>query len=198
MKIQKILKLSTYLLAFYLPLSLANTMPSTSHLTSQVQEKLAADKSLSGTHIKVTTSGRVVYLSGNLDSQTEADAATEAAQSVNGVKDVDTSKLTVKKSNQLTKDSLITAKIKGLFIQHKLFTHHDISVTGIKVETNNGIVSLSGKALNQTEINNAKTLAKSVKGVKKVKSSVILDKKDQEKKKENKKKNPPKMEKNNS
>jgi hyperosmotically inducible protein len=50
----------------------------------------------------------------------------------------------------------------------------DISIMSIHVETKNGIVYLTGSADNVKEINNAVALAKSVKGVNKVISTVTV------------------------
>lgn len=64
-----------------------------------VKEKISAAKSLDGTTIKVKTTNAVVNLSGNVDSDTQATAATEIAQSVIGVKDVETKDLMIKKAS---------------------------------------------------------------------------------------------------
>ena len=80
--------------------------------------------------IKIKTVNGVVNLSGNVDSDTQANTATELAQSTAGVKDVDSSNLTIKGSEHPVADAAITAKIKGMFIQQKLFGDKDISVMG--------------------------------------------------------------------
>ncbi len=116
----------------------------------------------------------MVNLTGNVDSDSQASTAIEIAQSTAGVKDVDTSKLTVKGSQQPVADSLITAKIKGMFVQRKLFGSQDIAAMSIKVETDNGIVTLTGTADNQNQIENAIAIAKSISGVVDVKSSVQI------------------------
>jgi hyperosmotically inducible protein len=144
------------------------------NITTIVKNKLDADKSLANTKIDVKTSQGVVDLSGNVSSNTQAATATELAQSMIGVKDVDTSHLTVNDSQQPMADAFITAKIKGSFIQQKLFGDKDIASINISVETNDGIVSLSGFADNQKQISNAIIIAKAVVGVKDVKSTIVV------------------------
>ena len=143
-------------------------------INSTVVSKLSSDKSLSGTTINVKTSKGIVSLSGNVDSDTQASAATEIAQSTPYVKDVNTKELTIKGSQQPVADSIITAKIRGLFLQKKLFGDKDIAAMSISVETNNGTVSLSGTADNKKQIQNAIVIAKSITGVKEVNSSVTI------------------------
>jgi len=55
-----------------------------------------------------------------------------------------------------------------------MFGDKDIAAFTIQAETNNGIVSLSGTADNQEQIQNAIKIAKKIKGVKEVKSTVIV------------------------
>lgn len=154
-------------------LAIAAPLASDKNITNTVKSKLNLDNSLSGTTIGVMTANGVVTLSGNVNSDTQATQATELAQSVQGVKDVN-SALTIQGSKQPMTDALITAKIKGLFMQKKLFSNENIAAITINVETNNGIVSLSGTADSQKQIDNALQLAKTVTGVKDVKSTVTL------------------------
>lgn len=58
-----------------------------SWLTTKVKTSLTTDSRVNPLDIKVTTSGKVVYLMG-LVSQKEAEIATEVARSINGVKKV--------------------------------------------------------------------------------------------------------------
>ena len=155
-------------------LSFAAEMESDAQINSTVQSKISAEPSLKGTSIKIATANGVVNLSGKVDSSTQANTATELAQSTAGVNDVDTGHLTVKGSHHPLDDSLITSKVKGMFIQQKLFGDKEIAAITIKVETNNGVVSLSGTADNQEQIDNAIKIAKSIKGVKSVKSTVKI------------------------
>lgn len=177
MHIKNIFKFTTLFFALLfanLVFAYGSTGLSDSAITSTVKAKITTDNSLSGTAINVATNNGIVSLSGNVGSDTQASIAIELAQSSPGVKDVETINLSVNGNNQPISDIIITAKIKGMFIQQKLFTDKDIASMSIKIETNNGIVSLSGTADNQTQVNNAIKIAESISGVKKVKSTVQI------------------------
>ncbi len=77
-------------------------------------------------------------------------------------------------SSNLAEDSAITAKVKGMFVQKKLFGDKDIAAITISVETTDGKVLLSGTADNQEQIDNAIKIAKSIEGVKSVQSTVTI------------------------
>ena len=70
------------------------------------------------------------------------------------------------------KDSAITTKIKA-----KLATEHLGSLAHISVDTdNNGVVWMSGTVNNQTEADQAITIARNTEGVKSVKSNLKVQK----------------------
>lgn len=140
-------------------------------ITGKVKAKIATDPSLSVFHINVVTNRGIVNLDGVVNSDTDAGALIELAQSTDGVKDVKTSHLQVKNSAQPFTDIGITAKVKGLFVREKIMGA-DVPATGISVETNNGVVYLSGNVDNKHQANTAINLAKSVKGVKRVESRI--------------------------
>ncbi|MBN9286348.1 MAG: hypothetical protein BGO43_12710 [Gammaproteobacteria bacterium 39-13] len=71
-------------------------------------------------------------------------------------------------------DAGITAKVKEAFLKEKLFGNTDVSAMSIHVETKNGMVSLTGTAENQNQIDNAIRLATDVKGVQSVSSEVKI------------------------
>jgi hyperosmotically inducible protein len=145
-------------------------------ITAKIKSKIALDKSLSVFNVDVTTEHGVVTLSGNVDSDTDASAAIELAQSTDGVSDVEAGKLVVKESKHPFSDTAITAKIKGKYIKEKLFGKKDVAAMAISVETNDGVVSLSGDADSQQQADNAVKIAKSVSGVKNVESRIEVKK----------------------
>jgi hyperosmotically inducible protein len=165
----------TAFLAFMLVFAGNALALSDSALSKNVTSALSADSSLSGTTITATAANGTVTLSGNVESDTQANTATQIAQSVVGVKDVNTTNLMVNGSQHPVADALITAKVNGVFLQKKLFGNVDVAAITIKVETNNGIVSLSGTADNQRQIDNAINIAKSIAGVKDVHSTITLN-----------------------
>jgi hyperosmotically inducible protein len=75
-------------------------------------------------------------------------------------------------ASTVVKESEITTKIKT-----KLAAEHPGSMKHIKVDTDkNGVVSLTGTANNQEEINQAVAIARNTEGVKSVKSSLKVQK----------------------
>jgi len=140
-------------------------------ITTQLKSRIAQDPTISNFDVNVSTNHGVVIYDGEVNANNEASTLVEMAQSIKGVRDVDASRLHVKESDQPITDTIITAKVKGLFIQRKLHGNRDIAPMAISVETNNGIVYLSGKA-NSLQKRNAIALAKQVKGVKQVVSRI--------------------------
>ncbi len=141
-------------------------------ITAQIKNKIASESSLSHSEITVMTNKGVVVLTGTVDTNEQANRVVEIAQATAGVHDVDTTHLAVKDSTQPMTDMFITAKVKGKFIQEKLFGDKDIAVMSISVETKDGVVFLTGTADTKEQADNAVKIAKSVSGVKKVESSV--------------------------
>lgn len=146
----------------------AQTIPD-SAITSNIKAKIMADKLVRNSNVVVSTNNQVVTYVGEVDSESQASTLVELAQSTVDVKDVNTSKLIVKGSDQPLTDSYITAKVKGDFIKEKLFGDKDISAWTIKVETTDSIVYLTGTSDSKLQSENAVKLAQTIAGVKEVK-----------------------------
>ena len=69
-------------------------------------------------------------------------------------------------SNEPVTDSWITTKVKA-----DLLTSSNVPGTEVKVETVNGVVSLSGSVANQAEKDKAVSVARGIKGVQRVDST---------------------------
>ena len=149
-----------------------STIHGDSEIASHIQTKISEDKLVSNLNVHISSHGGVVTLSGKVNTDTEANKLIEIAESEKGVKDIDTSHLTVKESQHVLSDSAITAKVKGTFVREKLFGNKDINVMNVNVETTNGVVYLTGKVNTQEEADNAIKLAESIKGVSKVESKL--------------------------
>lgn len=141
-----------------------------SAITAKVKSAFVADKQVSALDIQVTTFKGVVQLSGFASSQQEIDRAVELARKVPGVKSV---KNDIRRAPQSTgaylDDSAITAKVKSAFM-----TDREVSALNIKVETNSGVVQLSGFASSRQEIDQAIKLARGIQGVKSVENNIQL------------------------
>lgn len=143
----------------------ASTAVSDSYITTKVKAQLFSNSETHLLNIAVETNNGLVTLSGTVGTVSEAVNAVQIAQSTQGVKDVDASGLILSRSsNQPLTDSYITAKVKGIFIQDKLFGS-SVPIMGISVTTKNGTVYLSGTVSNRRIASRAVSLAKEVDGV---------------------------------
>lgn len=176
----------------------AKTYVKDSVITTKVKTQLAAEKASSLVKIEVDTTDKgVVVLTGTAANQAAVDRAGAIAKAVKGVTKVennvkvssgDTShsvntnvnnsassaKTTVDASAQsvktFVKDSVITTKVKSLLAAEKVST-----LVKIEVDTTAaGVVVLSGMAENQPAIDKAVSIAKSVKGVTSVESTIKI------------------------
>jgi osmotically-inducible protein OsmY len=66
-------------------------------------------------------------------------------------------------------DAVITTKVKAEFAKDK-----EVSATRIKVETDKGVVQLSGTAKSRTEADKAVVIARTVTGVASVKNDIVV------------------------
>lgn len=135
-------------------------------ITQLIIDKLVADPVTSSSNITVDTVDHIVTLRGNVKTKQEITSAVKNSESIKGVENVN-SYILVKGSSQPLSDAVITAKIKGIYIRENLIARKWVSITDIHVETKNGVVYLSGRAVSE-QVYNAITLARSVKGVKNV------------------------------
>ncbi len=145
-----------------------------SAITAKVKSALIDDKAIKSTDISVKTEHGKVTLSGFVGSQAEAERAVAAANKVEGVKSVSDKLHTKDAKEQSVKsyagDAATTASVKA-----KLLAEDGVSSGGVKVETNDGLVQLSGTVKNQAESDRAESVAKAVDGVKSVKNDLKIE-----------------------
>ncbi len=142
-------------------------------ITAKVKAEFLKSKILNPMDIKVVTKKGIVFLSGIVDTDTQYSEAVASATATDGVKDVNVDQLTVKGSKAPLQDTYITAKIKGYYMKASL-AGPDVSFVNTHVETKDGVVYLSGTLDNAQQISNAIQIAKSIDGVKDVKSSLTV------------------------
>ncbi len=180
------------------------TVVSDAEITAAVKTKLLADKTVGGLKIDVDTTDGVVTLSGPVHSGTERAQALRLARNTKGVKSVK-NKLVMEKTTattgrtdkdekvkeeakeksaeakqstkgagekvkEATTDAAITAAVKTKFLA-------DTTVGGLKidVDTNNGIVTLTGPVRSAAEKAEAVRIAKETKGVKSVVDKLTIE-----------------------
>jgi osmotically-inducible protein OsmY len=144
-------------------------------LTAKVKTTLLFHRNVSAM-TEVNSKDGIVTLRGDASSQAEKDLTTEYTKDVEGVKDVKnemtvskTSKKTGRTSMEKIDDASITAQVKVA-----LLFHRSTSALNTKVETKNGVVTLSGKAGNEAEKSLTTKIVNDIKGVKSVKNRMTI------------------------
>jgi len=147
-------------------------------ISLQVKYSLLYNRYVSGLNTHVLVNDGIVTLSGEAKSQAQKDLAGEYAKDIEGVKDVK-NEMTVAKEDSDTleqtmgekiDDASITAQVKMAFLTHK-----STSAFKTGVETNNGVVTLSGNTPNEAGKAIATKVANEVNGVTKVINNTIID-----------------------
>ena len=145
-------------------------------ITMKLKTTLLFHKSVSAM-TEVGTKDGVVTLKGEADNQAQKDLTTEYARDIDGVKDVN-NEMTVSKAPKKTRDIVvdkiddasITAQVKM-----SLLFHRSTSAVKTKVETNNGVVTLSGKASNAAEKDLVTKLVNDINGVTSVNNRMTIE-----------------------
>lgn len=145
-------------------------------LTTKVKTTLLFHRSVSAM-TEVDTKDGIVTLKGNADNQAQKDLTTEYVKDVEGVKDVN-NEMTVtkalKKQNRTVGEKIDDASITSL-VKMTLLYHSSTSALNTKVATKNGVVTLNGKAKNESEKALATKLVEDVHGVKNVKNQMTIE-----------------------
>lgn len=123
--------------------------------------------------VEVKVENNIVYLSGELPSDTDYEKAVTVAESMKGVQDVNVDELTVKDSKAPLQDTYITAKVKGALIQADIMGK-DLPSWTVDVETKNGTVYLSGSVATQGDIDNVMQVVKKVNGVENIDNQLVV------------------------
>lgn len=126
---------------------------------------------------EVSAKDGVVTLQGKAASQAEKDLTTEYARDIEGVKDVN-NEMTVSdtpKKKATLGDKIDDASITGQ-VKMVLLSHRSTSAVHTKVKTENGVVSVSGKARNTAEIDLVTKYVSDINGVHKVKNQMTVGK----------------------
>jgi hyperosmotically inducible protein len=146
-------------------------------------------RNVSGIKTEVDVKDGIVTLRGEASSQAQKELTTEYAKDVEGVKDVK-NELTVSeasnKPGQKTMGekmddvvdnvggSIDDASITGQ-VKMSLLFHRSTSALSTKVETNDGVVTLYGKASNAAEKDLVTKLVNDINGVKRVNNRMTIE-----------------------
>ena len=146
-----------------------------SWLTAKTKIALAADGRVKGRQINVATTKNVVMLRGKVDSDSAKRAAEGIAAGLDGVKTVKNELQVVAPSTRDAveeKDEAITARV-----QKKIAKDAHLKKADIAVQTNAGVVSLTGEVKDIVTSANASWTAWFVPGVKSVKNDLTVKEK---------------------
>lgn len=155
----------------------APTANSDAWVRDNVVATLLFHRSVRPTTTEVDVKDGVVTLRGEASSQAQKELTTEYVKDVEGVKDVK-NEMTIDKIEGKDKaqtisetidDASITAQVKMTLLYHR-----STSALSTKVDTKDGIVTLTGIAGNAAESTLATKLANDVNGVKEVKNQMSI------------------------
>jgi hyperosmotically inducible protein len=144
-------------------------------LTAKTKIALAADGRVKGRQIDVETTKGQVMLRGKVDSDSAKQAAEDIAKRLDGVKTVKNDLEVVTPSTRdlvEDKDDAITTRVKEHISKDSQLNKSDIAV-----QTNAGVVSLTGEVKDIMTSGNASWTTRQVPGVKSVKNDLIVKEK---------------------
>ena len=143
----------------------------------KVKTALLFHRNVRATKTDVNVTDGIVSLSGKASSMAQKELTTEYARDVEGVKDVK-NEMTVAKNpakpeesvGEKIDDASVTAQVKA-----SLLSHRSTSALKTKVETTDGVVTLSGIARNAAEKSLVTKLTTDVNGVSSVVNNMTID-----------------------
>lgn len=143
-------------------------------LTTRVKSALLDDASVKSFDLKVETRKGEVMLSGFVDNWSQVERAISVTRSVSGVKSVD-NKVSFKGAatslGNKVDDAVITTKVKAALLADPSIKSLDIAIV-----TRQGGVQLSGFVNNQTQIDRAIEVARSIDGVSNINNEMSIKK----------------------
>lgn len=143
-------------------------------LTTRVKSALLDDASVKSFDLKVETRKGEVMLSGFVDNWSQIERAISVTRSVSGVKSIDNKvsfKGTATSIGNKVDDAVITTKVKAALLADPSIKSLDIAIV-----TRQGGVQLSGFVNNQTQIDRAIEVARSIDGVSNINNEMSIKK----------------------
>jgi osmotically-inducible protein OsmY len=143
----------------------------------KVKLALLFHRNVAGSKTDVAVKDGVVTLKGEASSAAQKQLTTEYAKDIEGVKEVK-NEMTIAAKPQMEKqtmgdkmdDASVTAQVKTA-----LLTHRSTSAVKTKVETKNGVVTLTGMAKNAAEKALVTKLVSDIQGVTSVKNEMTVE-----------------------
>ncbi len=140
-------------------------------INASVKAALVGDRTTDAGKINVETYKGVVLLSGFVPDQGQKNAAARLAAGVSGVKEVKNN-IAIGASQpvgQKLDDSVLTGRVKSALVDTK-----DVKSGQINVESNDGVVQLSGFVTSGAMRDRAIKVASAVEGVKRVDNALLI------------------------
>ena len=172
-------QLTSWIAAIAVALSTAACGQTDAGITTAVKGKLAADDQVKAYQIDVDTERKVVTLTGTVDTAMAKSRAVEIARTTDGVTNV-TDNIVVSSTADATpnmpdaqpaaySDAGLTASIKS-----KLLADATVGGLRIDVDSQNGVVTLTGEVKSQAEKDQALRLARETEGVASVSDKLTI------------------------
>ena len=154
-------------------------------ISMKVKTTLLFHRNVSAYQTEVSAKDGIVTLRGEASSQAQKELTTEYAKDVDGVKDVK-NEMTVPKTSMkpgettwakrlMTWANRLMTRPSPPWSRCTLLYHRSTSALNTKVETNDGVVTLSGKAKNASEKDLVTKFVKDVHGVKSVNNQMTIE-----------------------
>lgn len=143
-------------------------------ITSSVKSALLSDAQIKSIDFKVETRKGEVQLSGFVDNQDQLERATAVTQAVSGVRSIQNNVILKNAPTTVgnkVDDTIITGKVKAALLREEKINSFDIAVVTRKDE-----VQLSGFVNNQSQMDRAIEVARSVEGVRIVTNEMSIKK----------------------
>ncbi len=146
-------------------------------ISMKVKAMLLFHRNVSGTKTKVHVKDGIVTLQGEAESEAQKDLTTQYAKDIEGVKEVK-NEMTVSKfepKNERTMGEVIDDSSITVQLKWALLTHRSTSSIRTKIDTKDGVVTITGVAKNAAEKDLVTKLAEDINGVKKVINNMTIE-----------------------
>ncbi|MBW6503803.1 BON domain-containing protein [bacterium] len=156
----------------------APTKSSDAWVIAKVKAALLVHRNVSALQTEVDVKSGVVTLRGEASSDAQKELTTEYVKDIEGVKGVRNEMSVPPKPRGKTDTVMETIDDASITAQVKLalLTHRSTSALDTKVDTDDGVVTLAGKAKNAAEKDLVTKIVSDIKGVKSVKNNMTVGK----------------------
>jgi len=141
---------------------------SDSVISAKITAKYTENHLLNPLKIGVSTNKGIVTLHGHVGSKEAFVEALRLAVNTQGVRQVDTEELHIKKVNTAFTDALITAKVETAVLKAKVLDDESIPLAGINAHTKDGVVTLTGTLPNSEALSALLKRIYTVRGVRRI------------------------------